>query len=557
MPSTAFDSFYLKDRFGSAAMRAIWEDRAMIQRWLEVEAALAAVEADLRIVPRSAAREIARRARVELLDLPAMKRDFDASWNPVMPLVDALRRVLRPASARWVHWGATSKNIMDTATALQIKDSYAVVLAEIDAIAELLATLAVRHRDTLMAGRTHGQHALPITFGYKVAVWLDELMRQRDRLLESRDRVLVGEFGGAVGTLASLGRKGLRVQDRLMRRLGLGVPIVPTKTAGDRFAEFFILLAMLSGTLGKIGQNIYNLQQTDIDEVTEFVEGKVGSSAMPHKLNPVASGSVVLLGRLLRSRAAPALEYVHTEWEDDHRQGETAWSFAPEVCLLIGCQLVLTKRLLGSLVVKPQNMLRNLDRSGGVVLSEAVMMALAEKIGRDRAHALVLEISRDALKRRMTFRKAVAAHPEVRRRLSPRRLASWSTGTRSAWPPSSWTVWSSRTRPSAAAGRGRGADASSAPAARGGSGGLALQQALLALDAPAVAGQAAAAADHAVAGDDHRHRVRGARARHGPRRRGLADAACDLAVRPRLAARDRLQLLPHAALEGGRAKVQR
>jgi adenylosuccinate lyase len=199
---------------------------------------------------------------------------------------------------------------------------------------------------------------------------------------------------------------------------------VPTKTAGDRFAEFFLLLAMLSGTLGKIGQNIYNLQQTDIDEVTEFVEGKVGSSAMPHKLNPVASGSVVLLGRLLRARAGPVLDYVHTEWEDDHRQGETAWSFASEVCLLIGCQLVLTKRLLGSLVVKPPHMLRNLERSGGVVLSEAVMMALAEKIGRDRAHALVLEISRDAHAREVAFRDAVAAHPEVRRRLSPRRLAS-------------------------------------------------------------------------------------------------------------------------------------
>jgi 3-carboxy-cis,cis-muconate cycloisomerase len=421
MPSTAFDSFYLKDRYGSAAMRAIWEDRAMIQRWLDVETALAAVEADLGIVPRSAAREIARKARVELLDLPAMKRDFDASWNPVMPLVDALRRVLRPAS---VHWGATSKNIMDTATALQIKDSYAVVLAEVDAIAEILATLAVRHRDTIMAGRTHGQHALPITFGYKVSVWLDELMRQRERLLESRSRVLVGEFGGAVGTLAALGRKGLRVQDRLMRRVGLGVPMVPTKTAGDRFAEFLLLLAMLSGTLGKIGQNVYNLQQTDVDEVTEFVEGKVGSTAMPHKLNPVASGSVVLLGRLLRARATPILDYVHTEGEDDHRQGETAWSFAPEVCLLIGCQLVLTKRLLGSLVVKPQNMLRNLDRSGGVVLSEAVMMALAEKIGRDRAHALVLEMSRDALARNASFRSTVESHPEVRRRLSPRRLAS-------------------------------------------------------------------------------------------------------------------------------------
>jgi len=422
MPSTAFDSFYLRDRYGSAAMRAIWDDRATIQRWLDVESALAAVEAELGIVPRSAAREIARRARVELLDLRGMKRDFDTTWNPVLPLVDALRKRLTPGSARWVHWGATSKNIIDTATALQIKDSYAVVLAELDAIMDVLAGLARRHRDTVMAGRTHGQHALPVTFGFKAAVWLDELMRQRERLLQSRPRVLVGEFGGAVGTLASLGRRGLAVQRRLMKRLGLGVPLVPAKTAGDHFAEFFLLLAMLSATLGKIAQNVYNLQVTDVDEVTEFVEGKVGSSAMPHKLNPVASGSVVLLGRLLRSRAGVMLDYIHSEWEDDHRQGETSWAFPQEVCLLMGAQLVLSKRLLGGLVVKPENMLRNLDRSGGVVLSEAVMMALARRMGRDRAHALVLQISREALRSRQPFREAVRAHPEVRRNATPRAI---------------------------------------------------------------------------------------------------------------------------------------
>ncbi|HXB53493.1 MAG TPA: adenylosuccinate lyase family protein [Vicinamibacteria bacterium] len=424
MPSTAFDSFYLKDRYGSPAMRAIWDDRAMIQRWLDVEAALAAVEAELGLVPKAAARAIARAARVERLDLRAMKREFDTTWNPVMPLVNALRRVLSPKSARWVHWGATSKNIMDTGTALQIKDSYAVVLAGLDVVANLLAGLAHRHRGTLMAGRTHGQHALPLTFGFKAAVWLDEIIRQRERLLASRPRVLVGEFGGAVGTMASLGRKGLYVQSRLLKRLGLGVPRIPAKTAGDRFAEFFLLLAMLSATLGKIAQNIYNLQQTEIDEATEFAEGKLGSSAMPHKLNPVASGSVVLLGRLLRARAGVVLDYVHSEGEDDHRQGETAWSFAPEICLLMGAQLELSQRLLATLVVKPENMRRNLERSGGVVLSEAVMMALAERIGRDRAHALVLQISRQARAKKVAFREAAGADPEVRRHLSPRRLAS-------------------------------------------------------------------------------------------------------------------------------------
>jgi adenylosuccinate lyase len=165
VPASAFDSFYLKDRFGSPAMRAIWEDRAMVQRWLDVEAALAAVQAELRLIPKTAAREIARKARVERIDLRAMKRDFDTTWNPVMPLVDALRRTLSPASARFVHWGATSKNIIDTGTALQIRDTYAVVLAELDVLSDVLAGLARRHRDTVMAGRTHGQHALPITFG--------------------------------------------------------------------------------------------------------------------------------------------------------------------------------------------------------------------------------------------------------------------------------------------------------------------------------------------------------------------------------------------------------
>jgi adenylosuccinate lyase len=423
MPTSAYDSFYFQDRYGSPVMRAIWDDRAMVQRWLDVEAALATVEAELRIVPRAAAREIARRAKVELLDLPAMKREFDLTWNPVMPLVNALRAVLTPSAARWVHWGVTSKNIIDNALALQIQSTYLVIEEELEAIGDLLAGLARSHRDTVMAGRTHGQQALPVTFGYKCAVFLDELHRQRERLTESRKRVLVGELGGAVGTHAALGRKGLAVQKRLVARLGLREPVIAAKTAGDRFAEFFLLVAMLSTTLGKIGQNIYNLQQTEVDEVTEPVEGKVGSSAMPHKLNPVMSGSVLLLGRLIRGRATLFLDYIHSEWEDDHRQGETAWSFPQETCLLLGAQLVLTRRLLSGLVVKPENMRRNLDRAGGVVASEAVMMALAPRLGRDHAHALVLRLSRAALRAGVPFREAVAAHPEVKAALSAKSIA--------------------------------------------------------------------------------------------------------------------------------------
>ena len=417
MPSTVFDSFYFKDRFGSAAMRKLWNDRVTLQRWLDVEVALAEVEAELGIVPKKAAREIKLQARIENLDLRALKRAFDQTWNPVVPLVDGLRRRLSLRSAGYVHWGATSKNIFDTGIAIQVKDAYAIIENNLASVARLLAGLADEHRDTVMAGRTHGQHALPVTFGFKAAVWLDEILRQQDRLREGKKRVLVGEFGGAVGTLASLGPKGLRIHKELMKRLGLGVAAIPVKTAGDRLAEFVVHLGMLSATLGKIAQNIYNLQQTDVDEVTEFTEGKVGSSAMPHKQNPVASGSVVFLGRLLRSNVLPALDYIHAEWEDDHRQGETAWKFVPESCLLVDAQLELTERVLANLIVKPENMERNLERAGGFVCSEALLMKLAIAVGRDRAHAVVKELSDEARRNETSFSDAVRAHPIVRKHL--------------------------------------------------------------------------------------------------------------------------------------------
>jgi adenylosuccinate lyase len=419
MPSTVFDSFYFKDRFGTAAMRRVWSDRATIARWLEVEAALAAVEAELGLVPEKAAREIGRKAKVENLDLRSMKRGFDRTWNPVVPLLDELRKKLTREARGVLHWGATSKNIFDTGMMLQVKESFGILEDRLWSVMDRLAALSEEHRHTLMAGRTHGQHAIPVTFGFKCAAWLDELLRHEERLVESRPRVLVGEFGGAVGTLAALGGKGIEAQTRLMARLDLGVAEAPVKTAGDRIAEFVLVLSMISASLGKIAQNLYNLQQTDIDEVQECPEGKVGSSAMPHKQNPVASGSVVLLGRLLRANAGPALDYIHAEGEDDHRQGETAWKFLPEVCLLADAQLDLTARLLSTLMVKPENMRRNLERASGLVCSEALLMRLSDSIGRDRAHELVGELCEHARQRGKPLREIAASEPSVLRHLNP------------------------------------------------------------------------------------------------------------------------------------------
>ena len=411
--ASAFDSFYLKDRYGSAAMRAIWSDRAMVQAWLDCEAALALAESDCGIVPKNAARAIAKAAKVGNINLSSMRAEFDQTWNPILPLVNALRARLPESAAQWVHWGATSKNIMDTGSALQIQATYRVVYDGLDRIERALVALAKKHRDTLMAARTHGQQAIPVTLGYKVAVWIDDVRRQRERLQESEKRVLVCEFGGAVGTMAATGKIGLRIQERFAARLGLRFPLIPTKTAGDRFAEFFLILSSISGTFSKIAAAIYNHQQTDIDELSEFSIGKVGSSAMPHKLNPVASGSVVLLFRLIKARATAVLDYVHCEWEDDHRQGETLWSFGPEISLLFGAQLEMLARVLETLIVKPKNMLRNLDRTGGAVLSEALMMVLAKKMGRDAAHAYVLGLSRRSREEDRSFCEIARTDPKV------------------------------------------------------------------------------------------------------------------------------------------------
>jgi len=420
--ASAFDSFYLKDRYGSKAMRAIWSDRAMVQAWLDCEAGLALAQSDVGIVPGSAARAIKKAARVENISLRDMRSEFDLTWNPILPLVNALRARLPANAAKWVHWGATSKNIMDTGTALQIKATYGVVHDRLDRIERALVILARKHRGTLMAARTHGQQAIPITLGYKVAVWIDDLRRQRERLRESEKRVLVCEFGGAVGTMAATGKIGLRIQQRFGVRLGLGHPLIPTKTAGDRFAEFFLVLSSISGTLSKIAATVYNHQQTDIDELSEFSAGKVGSSAMPHKLNPVASGSVVLLFRLIKARATAVLDYVHCEWEDDHRQGETMWSFGPEISLLLGAQLEMLGRVLETLIVKPENMLRNLDRTGGAVLSEALMMALAKRMGRDAAHAHVLTLSHLSRAEDRSFCEVARRDPKVKALISTRDL---------------------------------------------------------------------------------------------------------------------------------------
>lgn len=394
MPSHAVDSALFRDLFGSEEMRAVFADEALVQRWLDVEAALARAEASCGLVPAEAAAEITRRARVELLDLDDLGRRIMETVHPIVPLVRALGALCEGDCGQYVHWGATTQDIMDTATVLQLRDAAAIVERRLAELADALADLARAHRDTPMAGRTHGQHAVPITFGFKAAVWLAEVDRHRDRLAALLPRLLVIQFSGAVGSLASIGEPGLAVQEALAAELGLAVPPIAWHTARDGIAELACVLGLVAGTTGKIANEVVALQKTETLEVQEpWHHGKVGSSTMPHKRNPMLCEAVVGMTKLARGIVPVVLDLMVHEHERDMRPWHAEWEAVPELCILTGGSLATIVEVVRGLEVDPARMRANLDATKGLILSERVMMELAPALGRERAHDLVYEAS--------------------------------------------------------------------------------------------------------------------------------------------------------------------
>lgn len=424
MPSHITDSTFLKDLYGTDEMRAIFSDEAWLQRWLDVEAALAQAEGEIGVIPRRAAEEIARKARAELIDVAWMKREIDHTLHPIVPLIRALKAICDGDAGEYIHWGATTQDIMDTALVLQIKDAVALFEQHLRDLQSTLAELAQRYRDTIMPGRTHGQHALPITFGFKVAIWLDEFRRHAARLSECKPRVLVGQFGGAVGTLAGVAEHGFEIRRRMMARLGLGTPVISWHVAHDGFAEFAGIVAMMAGTCGKIAHEVIALQKSEVMELEEpWAEGKVGSSTMPHKRNPMLCEAIVALARLCFDRARTALDGLIQEHERDWTINHMEWAYLPELCVMADGALALTLRVLRGLRVYPERMRANVDALNGLMMSEAVMFALGQVIGRQTAHDVVYACAMRAVESKRPFREVLAEHPAVRAHLSEHDLA--------------------------------------------------------------------------------------------------------------------------------------
>lgn len=418
MPSHVIDSIFFSDLYGSAAMRAVFDDRTLLQKWLDFEAALARAEAALGLIPAAAAAEITRRARAELMDTEAIKRGVDATVHPLVSLIWQLAERCEGDAGRYVHWGATTQDVMDTAIVLQIKEAFPLFENTLAALIEVALALARQHRDTVMAGRTHGQQALPITFGFKAAVWVAELKRHQMRLATCKPRVLTGEFGGAVGTLASLGETGLAVNARLMDELGLNAPDIAWFTARDNFAEFAYVLTMLAATAGKIAHEIIDLQKLEFGEVEEpFEMGKVGSSTMPQKRNPMLCEAILALARLVRTRASTAADAMLHEHERDWSSFQMEWAYIPEVCIMTHGALELLLRVLRGLHVYPDAMRRNLEVTRGSLLAERVMLELGKMIGRQQAHEVVYGAAMEAYERHESFAEALKRNPLVSQQL--------------------------------------------------------------------------------------------------------------------------------------------
>ena len=413
------DALLTRDRQGSKEMRDVFDEMNTIQKWLDVEAALARAQAKLGIIPAWAAEEITNKAKVENLDMEKYKERFDSIFNPGVPFIHTFQEACSEETREFIHVGFATQNVEDTALALQIKDAIIIINAKLESILVYLTKIAKEHRDTVMAGRTHGQHGTPITFGFKVAVWISEIRRQLMRLRASKKQVCVGLAGGPIGTLAYNGEVGFKVMELMMADLELGVPEIPARTAGDHMAEFTCLLGMIGMTLHKIAREIYSLQRSEIDEVQEpFRSGRIGSSSMPHKRNPSMCMNIMRNGRLIASNVPLALEFMSQEHEGEGTNSEMTTAFIPESCVLLGGSLNLMESVLSDLVIKPESMKRNLNLTNGVLSSESLMKALGEKIGRQKAHHKVFELAMQAYKTGTPFNQVVQADEDVRRHFS-------------------------------------------------------------------------------------------------------------------------------------------
>ena len=402
---------YIKNK---TVVSEMFSESNLFQSYLDVEAALARAQASQGIIPTKAAEIISEKARLELLNIQNVYDGLDKTGHPLVPLIWELDRICGEEAGGYIHWGATTQNITQTGKLLLIKKCQNSYLEDLGSLLHILGKLAVTTKDYAMPGRTHGQHAVPATFGYKVAVWIDELMRHVDRLQASEERVFVAMLGGGAGTMASVGLEGLETQRLIGKELGLGSMTMPSRVIGDHLTEYITILAMLAATSTKMAREIYTMMKQEFGEVEEPVPvGAVGSSTMPQKRNPRLCQDVVAWASEIRTFVPMSLEAMQTEHEADKTTSMMINSAIDRTCVLMGQIIKGLVEIFSGLKVFPDRMRQNLDLSGGLILSERIMLELGRKMGRQKAHDAVYEAAQRSVNEGRPFSQTLQEEPEV------------------------------------------------------------------------------------------------------------------------------------------------
>jgi adenylosuccinate lyase len=408
------DSRFFGNGFGTIEARQIFCDLRRLQRWLDVEVALAEAQAELEMIPGKAAAEIARHADLHRLDLSAVRRGISETGHSLVPLLRAWQAAVGSDAGQYIHYGATTQDIQDTAQSLEIADGLNIIERDFLAVLQDLTRLAKRHRDLVMVARTHGQYALPTTLGLKIAVWLDEGLRNLDRLEHCRKQVLVAQLFGGVGTMAAFGDRGLELIERFAKKLGLEAPTTAWHAARDRVVDLLSTLAMLTGSLAKIANEIIALNQNEIGELSEpFVAGQIGSSTMPHKRNPELSERAVALAKLVRSHASLSYDSLIAEHERDYRSVRIEWITVTDSILFTASALDLMHIVLSGLVVNEDNIRRHTELAADQLCTEPLMFCLGNVFGKQTAHQIVYEASMRAHERKSNIVDELLSDPRV------------------------------------------------------------------------------------------------------------------------------------------------
>ena len=424
MAASIIDSSIFGNIFSSEAMRYVWSDENRTAKYLDIERALAVVQARLGIIPKDAADEIVRNCELDKIDMDKLRQQTERIGYPVLGVVSQLNALCRDKLGEYCHWGATTQDITDTATVLQIREGLDIVYAELTSISAALADLSRRYRDTPVIGRSNLQQAIPVTFGFKTAAILAGIERHRQRLAQLRPRVLMGEFGGAFGTLASIEKGAMETQAGLMAELGLAQPDIAWHTVRDTIAEVGAFLGLVGGSLGKIAMDVKLMMQHEVAEVYEpFAPGRGSSSTMPQKRNPISSCYIHAAVSVVRQHAAALMDAMIADHERSTGPWEIEWIALPEAFCLLAGALKQTRFVLEGLEVDAGQMRANIDLTNGLVMSEAVMMGLGPYIGREYAHDLVYDLCRQAIATRRPLLDILCEHPEINRHLDRPALA--------------------------------------------------------------------------------------------------------------------------------------